>query len=148
MYRSLVSVIQTAFSEPISQWFHFTPFKRIWKLLQFHRNGYFSLTIVFPFTSTLADTLCSMDVSCSPDPVTSHFCITCHRLVYSYVSLPPYVFLTCTVMDSRLVSGYSFVFRFSFYVVDSSTYVSRLRLSPFVLSTRLCLPIPLMLFLL
>ncbi|KIM52021.1 hypothetical protein SCLCIDRAFT_90843, partial [Scleroderma citrinum Foug A] len=31
MYRSLVSVIQTAFSEPISQWFHFTPFKCIWK---------------------------------------------------------------------------------------------------------------------
>ena len=31
MYWSLVSVIQTAFSEPISQWFHFTPFKRIWK---------------------------------------------------------------------------------------------------------------------
>ena len=31
MYQSLVSVIQTAFSEPISKWFHFTPFKRIWK---------------------------------------------------------------------------------------------------------------------
>ena len=31
MYRSLVSVIQAAFSEPVSQWFHFTPFKRIWK---------------------------------------------------------------------------------------------------------------------
>ena len=31
MYQSLVSVIQTAFSEPISQWFHFTPFKCIWK---------------------------------------------------------------------------------------------------------------------
>ena len=31
MYRSLVSVIQTAFSEPISQQFHFTPFRRIWK---------------------------------------------------------------------------------------------------------------------
>ena len=31
MYWSLVSVIQTAFSEPISQWFHFTPFKCIWK---------------------------------------------------------------------------------------------------------------------
>ena len=31
MYRSLVSVIRTAFSEPISRWFHFTPFKHIWK---------------------------------------------------------------------------------------------------------------------
>ncbi|KIM65881.1 hypothetical protein SCLCIDRAFT_22423 [Scleroderma citrinum Foug A] len=31
MYRSLTSVIQTAFSEPISKWFHFTPFKCIWR---------------------------------------------------------------------------------------------------------------------
>ncbi|KIM59155.1 hypothetical protein SCLCIDRAFT_27457 [Scleroderma citrinum Foug A] len=31
MYRSLTSVIWTAFSEPISKWFHFTPFKCIWR---------------------------------------------------------------------------------------------------------------------
>lgn len=31
MYRPLTSVIEVAFSEPISKWFHFIPFKRIWK---------------------------------------------------------------------------------------------------------------------
>jgi len=31
MCRSLTAVIKTAFSEPISKWFHLTPFKRVWK---------------------------------------------------------------------------------------------------------------------
>ena len=47
---------------------------------------------------------------------------------------------TCTSMDCRLVSGYLFVSHFPFCLVDSSTYASHLRLSPFVSSTRLCLP--------
>ena len=43
----------------------------------------------------------------------------------------------CTNVDCRLVPGYLFVFRFSFCVVDLSTYVSRLCRSPFISSTRL-----------
>ena len=31
MYRPLTSVIKTAFSEPLSKFFHLTPFKRIWR---------------------------------------------------------------------------------------------------------------------
>ena len=31
MCRSLTAVIKTAFSKPISKWFHLTPFKHIWK---------------------------------------------------------------------------------------------------------------------
>ncbi|KIM65578.1 hypothetical protein SCLCIDRAFT_22486 [Scleroderma citrinum Foug A] len=31
MCRSLTAVIKTAFSEPISKWFHLTPFKHVWK---------------------------------------------------------------------------------------------------------------------
>ena len=31
IYRPLVPVIKTAFSEPLSKFFHLTPFKRIWK---------------------------------------------------------------------------------------------------------------------
>ncbi|KAI6101868.1 hypothetical protein F5141DRAFT_1008655 [Pisolithus sp. B1] len=31
MYRPLTSVIKAAFSEPLSKWFHFIPFKHIWK---------------------------------------------------------------------------------------------------------------------
>ncbi|KIK11948.1 hypothetical protein PISMIDRAFT_121800, partial [Pisolithus microcarpus 441] len=31
MYRPLTLVIKAAFSEPVSKWFHFIPFKRIWK---------------------------------------------------------------------------------------------------------------------
>ncbi|KIM60972.1 hypothetical protein SCLCIDRAFT_123103 [Scleroderma citrinum Foug A] len=30
-YRPLVSVIRAAFTDPVSQWFHLTPFKHIWK---------------------------------------------------------------------------------------------------------------------
>ena len=30
-YRPLVSVIRAAFTDTLSQWFHFTPFRRIWK---------------------------------------------------------------------------------------------------------------------
>jgi len=30
-YHPLVSVIQAAFADPISKWFHLTPFKCIWK---------------------------------------------------------------------------------------------------------------------
>ncbi|KIM55154.1 hypothetical protein SCLCIDRAFT_30579 [Scleroderma citrinum Foug A] len=30
-YRPLVSVIWAAFTDTISKWFHFTPFRRIWK---------------------------------------------------------------------------------------------------------------------
>ena len=61
-----------------------------------------------------------------------------HRLTHSYVSFSSYVFpLTRTNVDCRLVTGYLLAFRFSFCLVDSSTYVSHLRLSLFVLSTRL-----------
>ena len=31
VYRPLVSVIRAAFTDPVSKWFHLTPFKHIWK---------------------------------------------------------------------------------------------------------------------
>ena len=67
--------------------------------------------------------------------------ITCHWLVYSYVPVPvlrvsSYLY-RCTDMDSRLVSGYLFISRFPFCVVDSYTYVTRLHLSRFISSTHL-----------
>ena len=93
----------------------------------------------------------SMDVSRSPDSLISYPRFPYHvppaRVFVCFLSISR-VFLTCTNMDCRLVSGHLFVSRFSFCVVDSYTYVSRLRLSPFVSSTRLCLPLPLMPFLL
>ena len=75
-------------------------------------------------------------------------CIPCHRLVYSYVSLPSYMFSYCTDVDCRLVTGYLFVSRFPFRIVDSCTYVLRLRVSPFVSSTRPMLTITAYAFLL
>ena len=94
----------------------------------------------FSFTSTLADAMCSMDVSRSPDSLVSHLRFPYHvppaRVLVrsrSHFTCFPY----CTNVDCRLVPGYLFVFCFSFCVVDSSTYVSRLCRSPFISSTRL-----------
>ena len=102
-------------------------------LLRFHCNVYFSLTIVF-FLRVRSWTLCAQwmchvlrtRLLCIPASR-----ITCHRLVYSYVPVSvSHVPLTVQI-----------------WIVDSSTYISRLLLSPFVLSTRLCLPMLLMSFL-
>ena len=61
-----------------------------------------------------------------------------HWLVHSYVSFSSYVFpLTRTNVACRLVTSYLLAFHFSFCLVNSSTYVSHLHLSLFVLSTRL-----------
>ena len=69
------------------------------------------------------------------------FRITCHRLVYSYVPFPSYMFpltCTCTDIDCRLVSGYLTVPCFPFYLVDSYTYMfSLMPLSFCSSSTRL-----------
>ena len=111
-------------------------------LLRFHRNVYFCWQL-FSFTSTLADTLCSMDVPRSLDSLTpySHFPYhvpPARVLVRSCSRLTCFSLLaTHTDMDSRLVPGYLFVSRFPFCLVDSYTYVSRLCISPFVSSTRL-----------
>ena len=65
-------------------------------------------------------------VTCYPDSLISYprSHITCHQLVYSYVPIPvlrvsSYLY-QCTDMDSRLVSGYLFVSRFPFCLIDSS----------------------------
>ena len=63
-------------------------------MLRFHRTHYLS-DVFFSFTSTLADAMHSMDVSrvlrtCLFHIPAPH--ITCHRLMYSYVSFPSYVF--------------------------------------------------------
>ena len=80
----------------------------------------------FPFTSTLADAMRSMDVSRSPDSLTSHIRFPCHvplaRVLVCSLSVSR-VSLTCTNVDCRLVPGYLFVSRFPFRLVDSSTYI-------------------------
>ena len=105
----------------------------------------------FSFTSTLADALCSMDMSCYLDSLTlcpryPYHVPLARVLVRSCSRLLCFLLLdTCTFMDCRLVPGYLFVPCFSFCVDDSSPYISRLRVSPFVSSTcaltfsRLCL---------
>ena len=94
-------------------------------MLRFHRMHYLS-DIFFSFTSMLTDAMRSMDVSRVlqtrlfriPAPR-----ITCHRLVYSYVSFPSYVFsLTCMCVQ--------------IWTVDSSPDTCLFPVSPFVLSTR------------
>ena len=118
-------------------------------MLRFHHNGYVSLTIVFLFMSMLADTLCSMDVSRSPDSLIpmSPFPVPRARVLVRPLLSCAFP-LTRTIMDSRLVSGYLFVLLFPLCAVNSYTYTSRLCLSPFDSSTCLCLPLPLTCFLL
>ena len=118
-------------------------------LLRFHHTMIY-LTIVF-LLWVHSQTLCAqwtchvLPVSLTSYPVPV---ITCHWLVYSYISVPiSRVSLTCTNMGWRLVSGYLFISCFSFCLVDSSAYVSRLCLSSFILTTRLhaylsCLRLP------
>ena len=80
----------------------------------------------------------SMDVSCSPDSLISYPGILYHVPLARVLVRSPFrftCFLTCTNMDCRLVYRYLFVSRFPFCLVDLYTYVSRLCLSPFVLST-------------
>ena len=104
----------------------------------------------FSFMSTLADAMRSMDVSRSPDSLTlyphsSYHVPPAHVLVCFHSRFT--CSLTCTSMDCRLVSLHFLIMSFSFCLVDSSAYVSRLCLSSFVLSTRLhaylyCLRLP------
>ena len=82
----------------------------------------------------------SMDVSRSPDSLVSvplsH--ITCHRLVYLYVSLSILRILLLVriwIVDSSPVT--CLFHAFPFRLVDSCTYVSRLCLSPSVSSIHL-----------
>ena len=96
-------------------------------MLQFHRSIIF-IDNCFSFMNTLADTLCSMDVSRSPDSLTSYPHFMYHvppaRILVrsrSHLTCSP-LLDTRTVMDCRLVSGYLFVFHFPFRVVDSYTY--------------------------
>ena len=95
-------------------------------VLQFHRTC-FILTITF-LLRVCSRTLCAqwtchvLRTRLSRIPVS---CITCHWLVYSYISFMSYVFFL-TYMDCRLIPGYLFVSRFTFCLVDSYTYVSRL----------------------
>ena len=103
-------------------------------MLRFRRAMIY-LTIVFLFTSMLVDAMCSTDVSrvlrtrLSRTPVSR---ITCHQLMYSYVS--------------RSISRVSLLVRI--WTDDSSPVTCLFHVSPFVLSTRLCLPLLLMPFLL
>ena len=100
----------------------------------------FSLTIVFFYEYARGRYALNGRVTCSPDsPILySHFLyhVPPARVLVCFLSVL-HVSLTCTSMDCRLVSRYLFVSRFSFRLVDSSTYVSRLCLSPSVLSIRL-----------
>ena len=94
----------------------------------------------FLFTSTLADAMCSMDVSRSLDLLTSYSHFPYHVppvrvLVHSRSRFTCFPY--CTDMDCRLVPGYLFVFRFPVCLIDLYAYVCRLRVSSFVLSTRL-----------
>ena len=85
---------------------------------------YDSITMIFftdnCFMSTLADTLCSMDVSRSPDSLTSYPCFPYHMplarvLVRSHSRLTCFLLLdTRTYTDTRLVTGYLFDSRFPF----------------------------------
>ena len=75
----------------------------------------------FSFTSTLADTLCSMDMSHSPDSVTSH-----SRFPYH---VPPARVLVRFLSVSRV----SLLVRI--WIVDSSPDTCLSSVSPFVLST-------------
>ena len=115
----------------------------------------FSLTIVFFYEYTRGRSVLDGHVMCSPDSLILYSRSLCHVppacvLVRSRSRLTCFSLLaTHTDMDSRLVPGYLLVSRFPFCLVDSYTYISRLCLSPFVLSTRLpCLLLLLMPFLL
>ena len=123
--------------------------RRTRMVLRFHHTC-FTLTIV-SLLRVCSRTLCAQwtchvlrtHLSCIPISR-----IMCHRLVYLYVPISvSRVSLLLPNVDCRLVAGYLFVSLFSFCLVNSSTYVSRLCLSPFVLSTRLyaylyCLRLP------
>ena len=63
-------------------------------------------------------------------------CITCHWLVYSYVSLS--VSRTFTNMDWRLISGYLFVSLFSLCLIDSSMLTFTAYAFPFVVCQLVC----------
>ena len=100
----------------------------------------FSLTIVFFYEYAHGRYALNGCVTCSPDSPISYSRFLYHvppaRVLVCFLSVLR-VSLTCTSMDCRLVSGYLFVSRFSFRLIDSSTYVSCLCLSPSVLSIRL-----------
>ena len=105
---------------------------------------------LFSFTSTLADAMCSMDVSRSPDSLISYSRFPCHaQLAHALVCSRFACFLTCTNIDYRLVAGYLSVppfpfpsrrfvrlrfalMSFSVYLVDSSLRLLLL-LMPFLL---------------
>ena len=124
-------------------------------LLRFHRAHIFTDNC-FSFTSTLADAMHSMDVFSRLAYLILPYHAPSARVLIRFLSGLHFTY--CTNADCRLVPGYLFFLRFSFWFVNSYTYVSRLRLSrlrlsrlrlsPFVSSTRLCLPLPLMPFLL
>ena len=81
----------------------------------------------FSFMSTLADALHSMDVSRAFWTRLLHIpasCITCHRLVYSYVPVP-------------VLRVSSYEIPIPIWIVDSSPDTCLSSVSPFVLLTRL-----------
>ena len=91
----------------------------------------------FSFTSTLADTLCSMDVSRYPDSLNLSSRITCHRLVYSYVPVPVLrVSLYLTLYQYGLSTRHRLPMHF-----PSSSFVllTRHRLPMYFLSSPFCL---------
>ncbi|KIM61801.1 hypothetical protein SCLCIDRAFT_25468 [Scleroderma citrinum Foug A] len=57
-YRPLVSVIRAAFTDPVSQWFHLTPFKHIWKSPVTGREQHFTMNYIHPMPGTKLTTTC------------------------------------------------------------------------------------------
>ena len=105
--------------------------------------------------STLADAMHSMDMSRYPDSLTlySPLPVSCATgLCTRTFPFPSYMFpLTCTGVPIWIVdsSPVTCLLPVSPFVLSTRTLTSsRLCLSPFVSSTRLCLPLPLMPFLL
>ena len=113
-------------------------------------SSYYDLTDnCFSFTSTLTDAMCSMDMSCSLDSLTSHSRSPYHVPPARVLVRFPFrfmCFLTCTNMDWRLVSLRFLITCIFFRLVISGLWLDCLRFSlmsfPFCLvDLSLCLPL-------